>query len=452
MLRTRVALCVLAVSAGSIGAVAPAQAAFPGRPGLIVFSSTFAGNRDIFTMSSDGSNRTDLTNDPHSDITPSWSADRTRIAFASDRSGAFEIDVMNADGSGINQVTHDQAQDDHPRFTPDGRSLVYESTRGGNREIRRIGVDGAGEVDLTRNRAADRTPAVSPNGRLVDFTRGGHVWVMTIDGKRQHRVTSGRGSQSDPSWAPRGGRLAYVVQAARQQYQHQERPGERHGTPCPCSTARVRSVEPRLVARWTVHRLPALLDRVPGRLHHPGAATRRRAGRPFLAARPVRVPVRQRRPAVVVRDRVRLRGNERRAGGQTAANGVAAYLASFAGPNNIGLHAARESQAWGEQYSSWAPDNFGAQPTSDTTGSLRVQRVGATGTNSYLRSGAWVPLSSGPTSTEPALIALGASSADAGFVHEEVRIAWDNLRINAGSVSCPLTWEDDSPDWQPLPS
>ena len=210
MSRTRVAICVLAVSAGSIAAVAPARAAFPGRPGLIVFSSTFSGNRDIFTMSSDGSNGTDLTNDPHADITPSWSADGARIAFASDRSGTFEIYVMNADGSGVTQVTHDAAQDDRPRFTPDGRSLVYESTRGGNREIRRIGVDGAGEVDLTRSRAADRAPAVSPSGRLVAFTRGGHVWVMTIDGKRQHRVTSGRGTQDEPTWAPSGGRLAYV--------------------------------------------------------------------------------------------------------------------------------------------------------------------------------------------------------------------------------------------------
>lgn len=37
------------------------------------------------------------------------------------------------------------------------------------------------------------------------------------------------------------------------------------------------------------------------------------------------------------------------------------------------------------------------------------------------------------------------------FAHQEVSIAWDNLRINSGTVSCPLpTWEDDSPDWQAI--
>ena len=39
------------------------------------------------------------------------------------------------------------------------------------------------------------------------------------------------------------------------------------------------------------------------------------------------------------------------------------------------------------------------------------------------------------------------------FVHQEVKIAWDNFRINSGTLSCPATWwEDDSPDWQAVPA
>jgi len=34
---------------------------------------------------------------------------------------------------------------------------------------------------------------------------------MTIQGKAFRRVTSGKGSQTDPAWAPAGGRLAYVA-------------------------------------------------------------------------------------------------------------------------------------------------------------------------------------------------------------------------------------------------
>ena len=198
-----------------LGVVASAQAAFPGKPGLIVFSSTFAGNREIFVAAADGSGRVDLTRDPHVDVTPSWSADGKRIVFASDRSGAMEIYVMGADGSGVAQVTHDGSFADHPRFTADGRSIVYESKKGGNWEIRRIGADGGGEVNLTRNRASDRYPAVSPNGRLVAFasnrgTSGTHIWVMNIQGGALKQVTLRKGNQFNPTWAPAGGRLAYV--------------------------------------------------------------------------------------------------------------------------------------------------------------------------------------------------------------------------------------------------
>ena len=78
---------LLGVMAGValLGVVAPAQAAFPGKPGQIVFSLTFAGDREIMVAASDGSGRVDLTHDPHADVTPSWSADGKRITFASDR-------------------------------------------------------------------------------------------------------------------------------------------------------------------------------------------------------------------------------------------------------------------------------------------------------------------------------------------------------------------------------
>jgi dipeptidyl aminopeptidase/acylaminoacyl peptidase len=203
------------VCAAVLGVAAPAQAGVPGTPGMIVFSSTFTGNREIFVAAADGSARTDLTRDSHADITPSWSADGRRITFASDRSGAMEIYLMNADGSGVAQLTHDAASADHPRLTADGRYVVYESQKGGNWEIRRIGIDGGDEVNLTRNRASDRFPAVSPNGRLVAFssnrgTSGTHIWVMSIQGGALKQVTEGKGNQFNPAWAPTGGRLAYV--------------------------------------------------------------------------------------------------------------------------------------------------------------------------------------------------------------------------------------------------
>src|SRR4029077_4524460 len=110
----------LCVAAGLLASVLPSSAAAvqrAGSPSVLVFSSTFSGDREILTSAADGSNRSDVSKDPHADITPAWSADGKRNAFASDRSGGFEIYVMGADGSNVVQVTHDHAYDDRPHFT-----------------------------------------------------------------------------------------------------------------------------------------------------------------------------------------------------------------------------------------------------------------------------------------------------------------------------------------------
>jgi hypothetical protein len=139
-----------------------------------------------------------------------------------------------------------------------------------------------------------------------------------------------------------------------------------------------------------------------------------------------------------------------------AANGVQATFASF-DTANLGFFAIRESQVWGEQYSSWIPQAFISQPTGDQAGTLRVQREGTTAVVSYLSGATRIPVASGPTSTSSVSITFGASSGMGRFSHQEVKIAWDNYRINSGTISgtisCPtLSWEDDSPDWQAAPA
>ncbi|MHA2274716.1 MAG: TolB family protein, partial [Candidatus Kariarchaeaceae archaeon] len=51
----------------------------------IVFASYRDGNHEIYVMHADGSNQTNLTNNPAADEYPSWSPDGKRIAFGSNR-------------------------------------------------------------------------------------------------------------------------------------------------------------------------------------------------------------------------------------------------------------------------------------------------------------------------------------------------------------------------------
>lgn len=463
-------------------------------PTRIVFSSTFAGNREVETAEADGSNRVDLTLNPAADITPSWSADGRRIAFASNRTGSFEIYVMNADGSNVVQVTDDSAYDDRPRFTGFDKSIVYESRRGGNWEIRRIGVDGSGEVDLTRNPAADRDPSTNSHGTIA-FTsdRGGtgdHVWVMRWNGTHPRQVTHQAGGQSQPAWDPTGAKLAFVA-----------------GSPGSASiwTAlangkelqRVQTVSGRDAERpaWSPDGASIVYqDCAPGTTTDCGLMTST-PGAAALDLSVLRAPyvdtfdggdsrfwyvIQNGTGAVNTEENgelVTTLAADSVQGGQydeiethwgtqcrlvgdydvqadyrllewPATNGVQAALSAFAGPDNVGFMAIRESQAWGEQYSSWIPQNFSSVPTGDPAGTLRLQRQGDTAITSFWSGSAWIPIASGPTITDPATITLGAGSGLDRFVHQEVKVAWDNFRINSGTISCGTPWwEDDSPDW-----
>ena len=404
---------------------------------------------------------------------------------------------MNADGSGLVQVTDDGAYADDPRFTADGRFIVYESRIGGNWEIRRVAVDGGGEVDLTHNRASDRYPAVSPNGRLVAFsssrgTSGTHIWVMNIQGKALRRVTKARGGQTDPAWAPSGGRIAYVsgrlafgtniwtalangtstrpLTAAHGSdeldpswspdarsivYQDCFRGG---ATGCTLSVQVLGGGSPTNISVLKAPFLESFdagVDAFGSLLEDAGGARTVAAGGRIVAT--ISPDAVQTGLYNFINagwySKCQLTGDfDVQADYQLlewpAANGVSVQIN---GVYPDGPLAQRESQTWGESYTAWISPVSMSLPTLDTAGSLRLQREGNTAVSSYLSGSTWVPIASGPTGLDPATINLEAQSLMNHFAHQEVSIAWDNLRINSGTITCPnFSWEDDTPDWQAI--
>jgi hypothetical protein len=97
---------------------------FPGENGKIAFARSSGGDGyydayDIYVMNADGSEETNISNNPADDRFPSWSPDGTKIIFKSDRDGGnSEIYVMNADGTGQTRLTNNPAFDDDPDWGP----------------------------------------------------------------------------------------------------------------------------------------------------------------------------------------------------------------------------------------------------------------------------------------------------------------------------------------------
>ena len=65
-------------------------------------------------MSHDGKKKHNLTNNPASDGSPSWSPDGTKIIFSSVRDGNNEIYVMDEDGRNVKRLTENKQSDSDP--------------------------------------------------------------------------------------------------------------------------------------------------------------------------------------------------------------------------------------------------------------------------------------------------------------------------------------------------
>jgi WD40 repeat protein len=180
----------------------------------IAFVSDRDEDSEIYIMNVDGSEQTNLTNNPARDDVPCFSPDGTKIAFESDRDGNDEIYIMNVDGSGQTNLTNNPADDYHPNFSPDGSKIAFTSGRDGGSKIYIMNVDGSGQTRLIDNNADDFSPCFSPDGTKIAFNsdHDGNVeiYIMNVDGSEQTRLTENPAEDFEPCFSPYKPKIAFV--------------------------------------------------------------------------------------------------------------------------------------------------------------------------------------------------------------------------------------------------
>jgi eukaryotic-like serine/threonine-protein kinase len=185
------------------------------------------GQRDIFTVAADGSEREQparaVTNDLAVDWSPAWSPDGAHLYFSSRRGG-----TMNLWRIGVDEASGRTLGEPEPVTTPSIWSGFFSFSRDGSRmafasvnwrsTLLRATFDPAGETltgaptPMLRGTRSIRDHAVSPDGEWVAFSESGEhedIFVARVDGSEYRRLTDDGFRDRGTVWFPDGRGLAF---------------------------------------------------------------------------------------------------------------------------------------------------------------------------------------------------------------------------------------------------
>jgi eukaryotic-like serine/threonine-protein kinase len=177
----------------------------------IVYMSEESGNADIWSIKADGSDRKQLTTDPHRDTSPDVSPDGRYIAFMSNRAGTENIWRMDIDGGNQKRLTNKHVERT-PVFSADSKWVFFEGWETGKVTIWKLPVEGGEPVQVTADLSFN--PAVSPDGSLLAYDGPGKLVIAPSAGGQPIKTFEPRGGMYQ--WLPGRQLLSYLSVPGRQ--------------------------------------------------------------------------------------------------------------------------------------------------------------------------------------------------------------------------------------------
>jgi len=144
---------------------------------------------DIFKANLDGTNLQRLTDSPGYDAEDVFSADGSKILFTSVRSGDIELWIMNADGTNPEQLTNEPGYDGGGFFSQDGEWIVWRASRP------------KGD-DLKEYKELLKQNLVHPTSL--------EIYVMNLHDRKPVQLTSNGAANFAPYFHPDGERIIYA--------------------------------------------------------------------------------------------------------------------------------------------------------------------------------------------------------------------------------------------------
>lgn len=158
-----------------------------------------------------------------------WSPDGRTLAYVAGRpnSKSFNIYSISVNGGEETQLTFAPGLDDGPDYSACGKTIYFNSYQSGTMQIWRMDADGKNPTQIIESPHSDWFPHPSPDGKHLVFIRymedqqekhpfGQDVKLMllNLENNKLSDLTEifygGQGSINVPSWNPDGTELAFV--------------------------------------------------------------------------------------------------------------------------------------------------------------------------------------------------------------------------------------------------
>jgi len=193
---------------------------FPSPDGKkVLFESKVAGFYQLFTMNPDGSEITQITQDPWNHDTPSWSSDGTKISFVSDQNKHSVVYIMHVDRTGLERLSPENAESIHPTWSPDSTKVIYcadddlAPPKKNDASIYVVDVNSK-EIKTLITGGVNTYPSFSPDGKRIAFRKmigdmNSEVFVANADGTEPKNLSNHMAFDGWPAWSPDGKLIAF---------------------------------------------------------------------------------------------------------------------------------------------------------------------------------------------------------------------------------------------------
>ncbi len=156
-----------------------------------------------------------------------WSPDGKLLTYTGARNGDYNIYTISVEGGEETQLTNTPGPDDGPEYAPDGQYIYFNSTRSGLMQLWRMRPDGSQQEQLTNDEFNNWFAHISPDGQTIVFIsytqdvepdrhppyKRVYLRCMPVAGgtpKVLAYLYGGQGTINVPSWSPDSKRVAFV--------------------------------------------------------------------------------------------------------------------------------------------------------------------------------------------------------------------------------------------------